>query len=185
MHIAHNSFVQLPAHSAQAVTKDVLKSGHLYQMLAGTEAELSCHYFCLLFSKYILHQSYCPLTFTAETLPYVVRGSSSEVETERASLASGSKTLGRRCCGGGPSHVIGSIRVQEKVFNLYPRCGNSGATIQCQGDGCPKHYHYSCGATAAPEHVFIFSGKFSSFCWDHAPRQQLQQQVAFSLNFQL
>ena len=40
----------------QAMTKDVLKSGQLYQLLAGSEAELSCHYFCLLFSNQGLQQ---------------------------------------------------------------------------------------------------------------------------------
>lgn len=50
-------------------------------------------------------------------------------------------------------------------------CGEGSATIQCQRKTCNMNYHFTCGATSNPEHVFVFRNNMESFCPEHAPRQ--------------
>lgn len=51
-------------------------------------------------------------------------------------------------------------------------CKKSGATIPCHIKKCKKNYHFSCGAEASPEHLYVFRNNMDSFCWNHAPQQK-------------
>ena len=121
--------------------------------------------------------------------PSPARVSSSGVRTGRESWASGELTLDERWCEVRPLLATGDVTKFErggvqKLVYIRCRCGRKGATIKCQGDQCTLFYHFSCGATAAPEHVYIFRGEYPSFCWRHAPQQQIQQlQVYISRHF--
>ena len=72
-------------------------------------------------------------------------------------------------------------------------CKAPGATIPCRVKKCKKNYHFTCGATTNPEHLFIFRclyhifecnlrliiirNNMDSFCWTHAPQQKKTSHV--------
>jgi len=56
-------------------------------------------------------------------------------------------------------------------------CKRPGATIPCRVKKCKKNYHFTCGAMANPEHLFIFRNNMDSFCWNHSPQQKKTSHV--------
>ncbi|XP_029449796.1 G2/M phase-specific E3 ubiquitin-protein ligase-like [Rhinatrema bivittatum] len=50
-------------------------------------------------------------------------------------------------------------------------CKQKGASIACVAKNCRKSFHFPCGLRK--ECIFQFFEKFGSYCWDHAPTQDV------------
>ena len=53
-------------------------------------------------------------------------------------------------------------------------CKKPGATIPCRVKKCKKNYHFTCGAMANPEYLFIF--RWLKLMLEHAPCAVAQEQ---------
>ncbi|NXT51832.1 G2E3 ligase, partial [Pluvianellus socialis] len=51
-------------------------------------------------------------------------------------------------------------------------CGESGATITCQGTGCDRSFHLPCAVEG--ECVTQFLPQYRSFCWEHRLQQEVE-----------
>ncbi|KFV05941.1 G2/M phase-specific E3 ubiquitin-protein ligase, partial [Tauraco erythrolophus] len=51
-------------------------------------------------------------------------------------------------------------------------CGESGATITCQGTDCDRSFHFPCAVEG--ECVTQYLSQYSSFCPEHRPEQQVE-----------
>ncbi|XP_031465603.1 uncharacterized protein LOC116239612 isoform X1 [Phasianus colchicus] len=59
-------------------------------------------------------------------------------------------------------------------------CGERGAAITCAENGCERSFHLPCAVDG--ECVTQFFGQHSSYCWEHRPRQAVQEAPAEGTN---